>query len=176
LLLIATITQLVLGAQLRHALPNTSPTSFMAMVHLHLTFAVVVTILILIIALLLRVDFTRRTGTKESLEFARIRTPSNWLVGILFVQLGLGLGTWLVNYALPWSGLSPSLAQYAIAAKGYWESMIVTAHQATGSLLISLSVWLICRVGRRLVPLADSQTSSTINLDNQKISEQSAAR
>ncbi|MFM2219095.1 MAG: Heme synthase [Planctomycetota bacterium] len=176
LLLIATVTQLVLGAQLRHALPNTSPTSFMAMVHLHLTFAAVVTILILVISVLIRIDFLRSEGTRDSSEFARIRTPANWLVGLLFVQLGLGLGTWFVNYALPWSGLSPSLAQYAIAAKGYWESMIVTAHQATGSLLISLSVWLICRVGRRLVPLADSQTSSTINLDNQRISEQPAAR
>lgn len=176
LLLIATVTQLILGAQLRHALPSTSPTAFMAMVHLHLTFAAVVTILILATAVLIRTDFVHRAGAGDSSEFARIRTPSNWLVGLLFIQLGLGLGTWFVNYALPWSGLSPTLAQYAIAAKGYWESMIVTAHQATGSLLISLSVWLICRVGRRLVPLADSQTSSTINLDNQRISEQPAVR
>ena len=47
ILLIATIVQLVLGAQLRHALPNTTPRGFMTAVHLHLTFAAVVTVLIL---------------------------------------------------------------------------------------------------------------------------------
>jgi len=157
-LLAATITQLVLGAQLRHALPDTSPVSFMAMVHLHLTFAVVVTLLILWVSLV-----TRRRIRGENRVDLGVRRPANWLLFLLIVQLGLGIGTWFVNYAFPWSELFPSLARYAIAAKGYWESMIVTAHQATGSLLISMSVWLVCRVGRRLAPLAQSSGSPTMS-------------
>jgi len=49
-----------------------------------------------------------------------------------------------------------------ISAKGYWESMLVTAHQATGSLLIAFSTWLICRVGRRQMSLATTPESFTI--------------
>jgi len=69
----------------------------------------------------------------------------------------------MVNYALPWSETMPILARYVISAKGYWESMLVTAHQATGSLLIALSTWLICRVGRRQSGLAQKSDSRTIH-------------
>ena len=148
-LLVATIIQLVLGAQLRHALPDTRPATFMAMVHLHLTFAVVVSVLIVWVAMAVR-----RKDLADKRVFSGVRKPANWLLSLLVVQLVLGIGTWFVNYSLPWSELFPGLARYVIAAKGYWESMVVTAHQATGSLLISMSVWLVCRVGRRLVPLA----------------------
>lgn len=148
-LLVATIIQLVLGAQLRHALPDTRPATFMAMVHLHLTFAVVVSVLIVWVAMAVR-----RKDLADKRVFGGVRKPANWLLSLLVLQLVLGIGTWFVNYSLPWSELFPGLARYVIAAKGYWESMVVTAHQATGSLLISMSVWLVCRVGRRLVPLA----------------------
>lgn len=154
-LLAATVTQLVLGAQLRHALPGTSPVGFMSMVHLHLTFAGVVTLVILAVGFLVR----RYPYASES----RLRTPANALIGLLILQLALGIGTWMVNYALPWSETMPSLARYVISAKGYWESMLVTAHQATGSLLIALSTWLICRVGRRQSGLAQKSDSRTIH-------------
>ncbi len=156
-LLVATVIQLVLGAQLRHALPDTRPVTFMAMVHLHLTFAVVVSVLILWVSIAVR---SRELGDKRL--FSAVRKPVNWLLFLLFIQIFLGLGTWFVNYALPWSEIFPWLARYVIAAKGYWESMIVTGHQATGSLLISMSVWLVCRVGCRVVPLAQMDGSPTM--------------
>lgn len=141
LLLIGTVGQLVLGAQLRHALPDTRPAAFMSMVHLHLTVAVLLTFLILAIAW-----WARRPQYRAGPE---IRTPANVLTALLLVQLGLGVATWGVNYAFPWTDLTPGLARYAIAAKGYWESLIVTGHQATGSLMIAGAVWLVCRVWRR---------------------------
>jgi cytochrome c oxidase assembly protein subunit 15 len=156
-LLIGTIVQLVLGAQLRHALPDTRPATFMAMVHLHLTFAIVVSVLILWVSVAVR-----RRGLGDKQFFRGVRKPANWLLLLLVIQVFLGIGTWFVNYALPWSELFPWLAHYVIAAKGYWESMIVTAHQATGSLLISMSVWLVCRVGRRVVPLAQTPDLPTM--------------
>ena len=67
------------------------------------------------------------------------------LVGLVAVQILLGFGTWIANYALPWSDLSPELSAYIISAKGYWESMIVTAHQATGSLIIAVSILIATR-------------------------------
>lgn len=150
-LLASTVTQLVLGAQLRHALPSTSPVGFMSMVHLHLTFAGVVTLAILAVALVIRkVPYAQEPALK---------LPSNALVGLLVLQLLLGIGTWMANYALPWSETTWSLARYVIAAKGYWESMLVTAHQATGSLLIACSTWLICRVARRQSSLAENRNS-----------------
>lgn len=156
-LLVATIIQLVLGAQLRHALPDTRPATFMALVHLHLTFAVVVSVLIVWVAMVVR-----RKELADRRVFGGVRKPSNWLLLLLVFQLVLGIGTWFVNYSLPWSELFPGLARYVIAAKGYWESMVVTAHQATGSLLISMSVWLVCRVGRRFVPLAQTDGLPTM--------------
>jgi cytochrome c oxidase assembly protein subunit 15 len=156
-LLGATVTQLVLGAQLRHALPSTTPVGFMSMVHLHLTFAGVVTAAILGVWFLVR----RNPYRTEP----RLKVPANALAGLLVVQLALGIGTWMANYALPWSETAPSLARYVISAKGYWESMLVTAHQATGSLLIAFSTWLICRVGRRQILLAQNPNSFTIPQD-----------
>ncbi|MFM2013483.1 MAG: Heme synthase [Planctomycetota bacterium] len=156
ILLAATITQLVLGAQLRHALPGTSPVGFMSMVHLHLTFAGIVTLVILGVYFLVRTyPYASEPG---------LRAPANALVGLLILQLTLGIGTWMVNYALPWSETMPSLAWYVISAKGYWESMLVTAHQATGSLLIAFSTWLICRVGRRQIALARKPDSRNIQV------------
>ena len=145
----STVTQLVLGAQLRHALPSTSPVGFMSMVHLHLTFAGVVTIAILAVALMVR----KSPYGQEP----RLRGPANALLGLLILQLVLGIGTWMANYALPWSETTGALARYVIVAKGYWESMLVTAHQATGSLLIASSMWLICRVARRQFSLVENR-------------------
>jgi cytochrome c oxidase assembly protein subunit 15 len=172
-LLASTVTQLALGAQLRHALPATTPTGFMSMVHLHLTFAGVVTLVILTVGFLVR----RYPYASES----RLRTPANALLGLLILQLFLGFGTWMANYALPWSETMPSLARYVISAKGYWESMLVTAHQATGSLLIAFSVWLICRVGRRQSGLVQKPSSLTIqdsfpSIEKTSHSEHSNAR
>jgi cytochrome c oxidase assembly protein subunit 15 len=121
----------------------------MSMVHLHLTFAGVVTIAILAVALMVRKSpYAQEPG---------LRAPANALLALLVLQLLLGVGTWMANYALPWSETTGAFARYVIAAKGYWESMLVTAHQATGSLLIASSTWLICRVGRRQFSLVENR-------------------
>jgi cytochrome c oxidase assembly protein subunit 15 len=155
LVLCSSVIQLILGAQLRHALPNLKPSGFMSLVHLHLTMAAVLVSFILALAWWVR---------RESYRSDRaLRTPANALLLILLVQVGLGIATWVVNYALPWTDLHPSLARYAIQAKGYWESLIVTGHQATGSLIIAMSVWMVCRVGRRQARLVGNSQSFTMS-------------
>jgi cytochrome c oxidase assembly protein subunit 15 len=130
--------QLLLGAQLRHLQLGLSPTAFRHLVETHVGMAVGVW-------LISGYLFVRlwRCG---DLALSR---PAVWLVGLVFVQIALGLGTWLVNYGIPISSERWEwAANYVIQSKGYVESAIVTAHVATGSLLIAFSVMLGLRATR----------------------------
>ena len=140
LLFVLSIVQLFVGAHLRHSLPTWRPIFFTSLVHTHLLMATLIALAILGIALLVRLP--------SNAPFRELRSPSNALVAIAVVQILLGFSTWVVNYATPWSELTPWLARYTLQAKGYWESMIVTGHQATGSLVIVCSQWLVCRAYR----------------------------
>lgn len=157
-LVLFSILQLFLGAQLRHVQPTVSTSFFMSTVHLHLTVAVLISLLIAWLTVLVR-----RPAYRGAVA---IRWPANWLSIILIVQLLLGCATWVSNYALPWQELNPWLASYAINGKGYWESMIVTGHQATGSLIIILSVWLACRVMRSNSKVTVPQFSASNSVAN----------
>lgn len=131
---VASYLQLTIGAQLRHILPWASPKFFQTMVHLHLTLAGTVFLIAAVLAGL---------GMREPDQ--RIRRPAMALVGVVLLQILLGLGTWIANYALPWEDLFPWLSEYIIRAKGYWESLVITMHMATGSLIIAISVMLATR-------------------------------
>jgi cytochrome c oxidase assembly protein subunit 15 len=72
---------------------------------------------------------------------------------IVLCQITLGIATWIVNYALPWPEINAELAAYTISAKGFWESLIVTAHMATGSLIISLATVTALRAWRSRAPM-----------------------
>ncbi len=131
--------QLVIGAQLRHLTGSVPIKLFKVFVHSHLSMAGLVFILAIVTA---AVAWLRNSTTP------RIRRPAIVTVGLVFIQIALGIGTWVVNYAFPWPELYESLAAYTILAKGFWESLIVTAHVATGSLIISLSVVVTLRAWR----------------------------
>jgi heme a synthase len=146
-LVIFSYLQLVVGAQLRHVTGATSPRVFMSFVHLHLTLAGLVLILVLLLAAF--AGLSRRTPH-------RVSNPSFLLVLLVLAQIALGIGTWIVNYALPWQELDPSLAAYVIEAKGFAESFIVTAHVATGSLIISLATVAALRAWRSRAPRSAS--------------------
>jgi cytochrome c oxidase assembly protein subunit 15 len=141
LLAVTSYCQLILGAQLRHVTAAVSHTSFMAFVHTHLTLAGLVTLLTLCL-----VGLALASRVCEP----RIRRPAGLLLLVVVLQIGLGIGTWIVNYALPWSEATSSLAGYTIAAKGFWESLIVTAHMAIGSLIISLACLVALRAWRTI--------------------------
>jgi cytochrome c oxidase assembly protein subunit 15 len=151
-LTVSSVIQLILGAQLRHVQPWTKPSSFVALVHLHLTFAAIVTILGLSVAAASRKPLNR--------QLAGIGWPIFTLLVLLLVQIGLGFGTWIANYAFPWIEAHPALARYTIAIKGYWESWIVTGHQATGSLIIATALVLTLRIWRRSSLSIDRHTIS----------------
>ncbi len=148
-LVITSYLQLILGAQLRHVTAAISHSVFMGFVHTHLTLAGLVAVLALVLA-----GFSAfHRGCPR-----QIRRPASLLAAIVLAQIALGISTWIVNYALPWSELNDSLAAYTILSKGYWESMIVTAHMATGSLLISLATVVTLRAWRAAKQGADENS------------------
>jgi len=140
-LFLFSMVQLFLGAQLRHSQPTWIPSFFMSIVHTHLTMAMIILGLILWVFTIVRCNPNR--------QVVELRAPSSMLVAIVIAQVALGFATWVANYATPWMELTPWLARYTVQGKGFWESMIVTGHQATGSLLIVCSLWLTCRISIR---------------------------
>jgi len=142
MLVLMSIVQLFVGAQLRHAQPTWLPPFFTSIVHTHLLMATLITLSIFGIFVLVRTDHNRHV--------MELRLPANMLLIIVLAQVALGLATWVANYATPWVELTPWLAKYTLQGKGFWESMIVTGHQATGSLLIVFSLWMVCRVATRM--------------------------
>jgi heme a synthase len=161
------IAQLFVGAHLRHSLPSWSPVFFMSLVHTHLLMASLILLAVIGISVLVR------TGAHS--DCVELRGPANALMAIVLVQILLGVATWVANYATPWVELSPWLARYTVQGKGYWESMIVTGHQATGSLLILCSVWMVCRSFRRIRDAVEA-APSTMEVDRyvQKVSPSEA--
>lgn len=138
-LVLSSYLQLIVGAQLRHVTGSTPSKMFMMFVHSHLTLAAVVGVLALVLAAF--AGLSRRTPP-------RVRRPAFLIVVLVFAQIALGIATWIVNYALPWQEIDAALATYTIQAKGYMESLIVTAHMATGSLIISLGTVAALRAWR----------------------------
>ncbi len=138
-LLLVAYLQVIAGAQLRHVTGGTEPTAFMGLVHIHLTMAAVVGLTSLIVALLV---------AKNRHLIGGVKRPALSILIVVLLQICLGVGTWVVNYAIPWQEVTPELAGYTITSKGYWESIIVTAHVATGALIISLGTVLCARAWR----------------------------
>ena len=139
ILVVASYLQLIVGAQLRHVTGSLPSNLFAGFVHMHLTLAGGVALLSLVLAAV--AGLSRRTPW-------RVCLPTLLLLFAVGAQIALGIGTWVVNYALPWQEVNAALAAYTIQAKGYVESLIVTAHVATGSLIISLSTVAALRAWR----------------------------
>ncbi len=151
---LATITtvlvyvQLVLGASIRHIPVTASTQTFSMLVVFHVIMAVVVTGHIVAVALNLRQS--KRLAPK-------IRRSGKWLLGLVLLQVGLGVGTWVLKYGYPLGFGETSLtANHLVVTYGWWQSHITTAHVATGSLILINCVLLTTRL-QRLRFVADLQ-------------------
>ena len=131
-------SQLLLGAQLRHVQPNAAPGIFAMIVATHVFMAF----------LLWVVTFAAWFKIRRCGDLTLSR-PARLLIGLVAVQIALGVGTWVVNYGWP-SILAwvPGSAGFLVRAKGFSDSIIVTAHVATGSLILAVSVMLWIRLLR----------------------------
>jgi cytochrome c oxidase assembly protein subunit 15 len=123
--------QMMLGAVLRHVPVAAEPSTFELAAQLHLAMAAVLALHIVMLVLSI---------------IANVRSPlmgrlAVILGGLLFVQLLLGAGTWVVKYAVPsWAESIISINRGAIIDGGLLQTHVVTAHVAVGSLLFATSV------------------------------------
>lgn len=137
-LVILSYLQLVLGAQIRHVQPVMAPSRFTLTVATHVITAFVLWGLTALTAW--------RLARCGDLTLSR---PGWLLVGLAATQIALGVGTWVVNYGWPgFLGKVPGSSGYLIQAKGFVDSIVVTAHVATGSLILAVSTLLCLRTLR----------------------------
>ena len=116
--------QILVGAQLRHITVNTSHTFFRIAVFFHIALAA---------ALLIHTVYL-------ALKVLRLRLSSQrWLavslVLLLMAQVLLGVASWVVKYGPP-PIFGDWMVGYTVAAKTLTQSLIVTGHVATGSLIL----------------------------------------
>ena len=137
-LVLLSYLQLILGAQLRHVQPTASTAHFTGVVALHVVIAFLLALLTMAawVALVRCGDLT-------------LSRPALVLVGLVALQIGLGTGTWVVNYGWPlFLQFVPGSAGFLLRAKGFMDSIIVTSHVATGSLILAVATLLMTRVLR----------------------------
>ena len=127
--------QIMIGANLRHITHWMTSAAFGAFVLFHLMIAAVVTGHVIWLYIRCR----KQNST--------IRRPASILAVLMIVQLALGTGSWIVQYSFPEFLLwIPGSSAYLVLAESFWQSTIVTAHVATGSLMLAAATMLSLRL------------------------------
>lgn len=138
--------QLVVGAFLRHISVSSPPSVYRTLVVLHL-----VTAIILLVGTLAQWAVTRWSRFKG----VGVRGSINVLMGLILVQILLGVCTWVVKFGWPvWFENVNFGASFVVGEKTLLQMNLITAHVAVGSLI--LVFWTIqmlrcqCLFGRRV--------------------------
>jgi cytochrome c oxidase assembly protein subunit 15 len=148
--------QLAVGAQLRHVPATAQPDVFRAAVYLHLLLAAVV----LLHAAWLAAAARR---LKQDRWLSR---PPQWLFGLVVLQICLGATTWLFKFGMPWWARQQfGEWDFAVPAASRLQSLIVTGHVATGSLIVAVAVIACLRMGRAGRLAFQSRTVGTGRLE-----------
>jgi cytochrome c oxidase assembly protein subunit 15 len=135
--------QIVVGAVMRHVPVDAQPGTFTLAIRSHLFLAAILTIHALLLG---------------GLVLSRIRhvRPINYLAAALVVlilcQVLLGIATWMEKFALPTWAVGWMPPHSAPVREGGWlQTHIITAHVATGSLILGTSV-AVALYAQRLLP------------------------
>lgn len=147
------IAQLGIGAGLRHVPLSLPPSAFVGLVHSHLFLAACVLVAVTTIG------GSACFGRLSTLS--RLRSPALVLCSLVVIQILLGCGAWICNYAVPWLTDSIFLNNYVIESNGWYETFIVTGHQATGSLIIAFATLLAVRLWRQAYPASRRSVGRT---------------
>lgn len=131
--------QLMLGAVVRHVPLAASPQVFRAALALHLIMAVLLAV---------QVGWTA-WQTRSVSNVSGFMWPAGVLGLLIVVQIALGSGTYVAKYSWPaWLGEFQFAAAHVVREKSLTQSLITTAHVATGSLIVFVSVLLAMRAAR----------------------------
>lgn len=144
--------QIGIGAYLRHLPGEVTPQMFQIAILFHILVALALVVHIGLIAW--------QVFRSPLAEQGPLFWPALWLVGLVGVQLVLGVNTWIVKYGWPAFLGEWAPAGYVNVAHGFWQTHIVTAHVAVGSLILAqagrLGLW--CR---RLAPTTDAAPAAS---------------
>jgi cytochrome c oxidase assembly protein subunit 15 len=136
--MLATVTavlaylQIVLGAVLRHVPVDSEPAAFLLAVKFHLLLAGVLTLhVVLLVGLVM-------FRARQQRPLGRLAIM---LVSLVFVQLLLGVATWMEKYSVPsWASEWISHPNMVIRDGGWMQTNIITAHVATGSAILGTTI------------------------------------
>jgi len=148
LLVAASFGQLVLGANIRHITSHVSHQVYAGYVTSHVTLAIL--LLVMTGGFLAWICLIHR-------DVVWLIRRVALLLGLLGVQFGLGLATWLSKYGTPWA----SEWNVTLQASGWGAAMLATAHVAMGSLILALATSVALRASRLGVG-ASEITSTTV--------------
>lgn len=141
--------QIVLGAVLRHVPVDALPSTFMLAVQSHLFLAAILAVHIFVLTWLVQ------TRARHAQPVSRLSLA---LVALLAVQVLLGASTWIVKFAVPvWASDWLSPQSFSVQDGGWVQTHVVTAHVATGSLMLGVSVALALYAQRLLADSAAAQ-------------------
>ncbi len=157
LLTITAYAQLIFGATLRHIPVSAPAAAFKHTAYTHIAVAFLLWGLIAWGYLRLRKEreMSHRCGDLTLLRISRL------LVGFVTLQIALGLATWVVNYGWPqFAQVNAWSAGYVVKSKAFTESLITTAHVATGSLILGTAAMLWFRA-RRIAATTQQTAGST---------------
>jgi hypothetical protein len=96
-------------------------------------------------------------------DYPALTRPSLFLAALIGLQLVLGGGTWIAKYGWPsWFSNYAFAAGYTIVADGLAQTLTVTAHVATGSLILVTTVLLLLRSLRLVRPQTEVNSNHLI--------------
>jgi cytochrome c oxidase assembly protein subunit 15 len=147
--------QLVVGAHLRHLPVDAAPSYFRIAVMFHLLLAALLAGHVVCLAVVVFRQHRRKR---------RLQLPAISLCVLLAVQLCLGGATWVVKYSWPeWFAGFGFAERFTVEAEGLGQALTVTAHVATGSLILAVATLLTLRAARLVRPLEISNLKSQIS-------------
>jgi len=134
LMLLVSYLQLVVGAFLRHVAVDAPPSFYKHLVLVHVATAVVI-----VLGTVTQWLTTRMSSRSRG---SGVRSSAGVLLLLVVCQFLLGLGTWVVKFGWPvWFENQLFAASFVIGEKSFFQTQLITAHVAMGSLI--LAVWTV---------------------------------
>ncbi|MDA7980987.1 MAG: COX15/CtaA family protein [Pirellulales bacterium] len=140
--------QIILGAQLRHLPADASAVMGFNLAIWHIVIAATLILLAVGVGIAARRIYRAvdNSARKEGRHMAGVRKSAHWVSLLLFVQILLGCGTWLLNYGWPsWFAGTEAAERFVIVSQDFWQTFVTTTHQTAGSLILASCVAMLWR-------------------------------